>query len=517
MRRPVALVVLALCLVVVATGAPLAPSEPAAAQADAEWRGADVDDELGLAADEGLSDEELAAVVERSMVRVEELRGIEFEERPPVTVLTREEFQSEYGGFEGDLPEDRATFENAKLQALFLVGGDEDATAVQSENMDTAVAGFYSSVTGEIVLVSNAEEPRVNELTLAHELVHAYQDQEWGLAGYDSQLQDESSAELGLVEGDAVYVESLYEERCAEEWECLIPAGAEPGEGEQPDQPANLGLLLLDFQPYDSGPAFIEAIHTEDGWEAVNDLYETSPETTEQVIYPDTYPDEVPRDVGIEDTNSGEWERLEPETGPEYDSLGMAAITTMFANPLYDSGGQDWVIPADEWFAYEGTEPPAYGAFDYGHEYATGWDGDRLHVYENGEEVGYVWALAWDSPADAETFAGAFDDLLGYWGSERVEPDTYEIDDGGYEGAYHVSVEDDIVTITHAPDTGALSAVSEDARPGTEEGPSETDDAASEDDSEGDESALLTGLGVGIALATLAALVFVASLLARRR
>lgn len=509
MRRLAALLA-AVCLLSL-VGAPLATVEPAAAQTDAEWREYEPDDELDVTTEDGLSDAELEAVVERSMVRIEQLRGVEFEERPSVTVVTREEFREEYAGLGVDPAENRSTVENAKLQALFLVGNDEDATAVQTENMGTSVAGFYAPESGEIVLVSNDEQPRLNELTLAHELVHAYQDERWGLASYDARTQDGSSAQLGLIEGDAVYVETLYEDRCGEEWDCLIPAGAEPGEGEQPDQPANLGLLLLDFQPYDSGPAFVEAVHDEGGWDAVDALYDTPPETTEQVISPEAYPDDDPRDVGIEDTHSDGWERVEPETGPDYDRLGMAAITTMFVNPLYDSGGQDWVIPADEWFAYEGTEPPAYGMFDYGSEYATGWDGDRLHVYENGDELGYVWKIVWDSPAEAGTFASGFDELLSYWGAERVEGDTYVIEEGGYDGAYHVSVAGDTVTITYAPDTGSLTAVSADAQPGSDEGTSgndgaESDAPASEDD--------LPGFGI---VAALLALVVGAFLLAWRR
>lgn len=511
MRRLAVLVVaLGFCLLAAGAVAPLAPSEPADAQAG--WQAADPDDELEIAADEGLSDEELDAVVDRSMVRVEELRGAEFEERPPVTVVTRGEFTEQYGGTGGELPEDQSTFENAKLQALFLVGSDEDATAAQAENLDTAVAGFYSPATGEIVLVSG-DEPRVNELTLAHELVHAYQDQQWGLENYNEATQDGANAELGLVEGDAVYVETLYEERCAQEWECLIPADAEPGDGEQPDQPANLGLLLLDFQPYDSGPAFIEAVHEEGGWAAVNALYDNPPQTTEQVISPESYPDDEPRDVTIEDSHSGDWERVEPESGPDSDSLGMAAITTMFVNPLYESGGQDWVIPPDEWFTYE-SDPPPYGAFNYGHEYATGWNGDRFHAYSDGEEVGYVWALAWDSPEDAATFASGFDDLLGYWGGERAEGDTYVISEGGYEGAYHLSIEDDTVTITHAPEIDSLAEISEDARPGTGESVPESDSIDESDDAaEEDESDELPGFGI---VAALAALAVAAYLLVRR-
>ena len=74
MRRLAVLVVaLGFCLLAAGAVAPLSPSEPVDAQA--KWQAADPDDELEIAADEGLSDQEIEAVVDRSMVRVEELRG----------------------------------------------------------------------------------------------------------------------------------------------------------------------------------------------------------------------------------------------------------------------------------------------------------------------------------------------------------------------------------------------------------------------------------------------------------
>ncbi|MCL7417440.1 MAG: Hvo_1808 family surface protein [Halalkalicoccus sp.] len=491
-------------------GTPLA--HPAHAQTDAEWREYEPDDDLAIDASDGLSEAELEAVVSRAMVRVEAVRGIEFEDRPPVTVVSRGEFRHEYAGLGGNATGERSAFENARLQALFLVGDDENATAVQTENMNAAVAGFYEPATGEIVVVSNEEEPRLNELTLAHELVHAYQDDRWGLANYDARTQDGSGGQLGLIEGDATYTETLYRERCGDEWECITPgeANGEPGEG--PGRPANVGLLVLEYFPYDAGPAFVEAVHGTGGWGAVDAMYDTPPASTEQVIDPESYPEDDPREVPIEDTSSREWERLDPEDGPAYDRLGMGAITTMFVNPLYDSNGRDPVIPTDEWFTYEGDEPPAYGMFDYGSRYATGWAGDRLVAYENGDELGYVWQLAWDSPEDAETFAEGFDELLAYWGGEHVEGDTYVIEEGGYDGAYHVAVEGDTVTITHAPATDALTAVSAEARPGSDEGPPASDGSET-DGSDGDGEELL-GFGIAVALVALVVSAFV---LARRR
>lgn len=516
MRRLGAVPVAALfVLATVALAAPLiSPSEPASAQAETDWSGYEPDADLAINASDGLNDTELEAVVSRAMVRVETVRGISFENRPPVTVVTREEFRTEYAGRGSDPTDNQSTFRNAEYRALFLVGGDEDAAAVQAENRNTSVAGVYTPSTGEIVVVAEGDQPRVNEPVLAHELFHAYQDQRWGLENYDARLHDARNAELGLIEGDATYLETLYQQRCESgEWGCVTPAAAtDPGESDRPQQPANTGLLLLSFQPYDDGPAFIETIRDGGGWGAVDALYGDPPTTAEEVIDPDAYPDETPRGVTIEDDSSDEWDRVRPENRPDHDRLGMAAITTMFVDPLYESGGTEWIVPADEWFAYEGENPPPYGALNYDSTYAAGWDGDRFQAYEREDgAVGYVWRLAWDSPEDATTFVDGFDELLDYRGADRIESDTYVIDGGGYEGAYHVAVEDDVVTITHAPDTDSLSNVRAAAEPGTEDVP------AAGNDSDGQQGGESDWPGFAVALVAVVVVVGAALLAARRR
>ncbi|ADJ16344.1 Hvo_1808 family surface protein [Halalkalicoccus jeotgali] len=518
MRRPAVLSLVVLLVLSGAAPGAFGLSVPAEAQTGSEpggdWRQYNPDDELAVDASDGLSETELEAVVSRAMVRIEAVRGIEFEDRPPVTVVTREEFQRQYAGLGGTVTGEQATFENARLQALFLVGDEENATAVRTENANTSIAGFYEPATGEIVVVSNNEEPRLNELTLAHELVHAYQDDRWGLANYDARTQDGSGGELGLIEGDAVYTETLYERRCGVEWECMIPGdtGGEPAEGQ--NRPANIGVLILEYLPYDAGPAFVETIHGAGGWNAVDAAYDDPPRSTEQVISPERYPNDDPREVSIEDSSAEEWERLDPEGGPDYDRLGAGAITTMFVNPLYDSNGQDPVIPADEWFTYEGDEPPPYGMFDYGSRYAAGWAGDRLVAYENGDELGYVLKLTYESPEDVETFAGGFDDLLAYWGAERVESDTYVIEEGGYDGAYHVAVDGDTVTITHAPDVDSLGGISAEARPGSDEGAPGAD--ASAEEGSGVDAEALPGFGITAPLVALLVVFAAGALFVRR-
>lgn len=512
MRRPAAVpVAVVFILATVALATPLvSPSDPARAQATDE--GYEPDDELAVNATDGLNDTELAAVVSRAMVRVETIRGVAFEDRPPVTVVSREEFRTRYGGSSSNLTETRAAFRNAEYRALFLVGSDESAAEARAANRNTSVAGLYAPSTGEIVVVTEGDRPRVNEPVLAHELFHAYQDQRWGLASYNDTTTDGRHAELGLIEGDATYLETLYQQRCENgAWACVTPtAGGAPGEGDRPAQPPNMGLFLLSFQPYDDGPSFIETIRERGGWAAVNALYETPPATAEEVIDPDAYPTETTREVTIEDTSGEEWSRLNPENRPNYDRLGMAAISTMFVDPLYESGGQEWIVSSDEWFTYQGQNPPPYGALNYNSTYATGWDGDRFYAYEREDgAVGYVWRLAWDSPGDANTFLDGFDELLDYRGAQQTANDTYVIDEGGYEGAYHVALDGDTVTITHAPDTESLPAVRPAAEPGT-------GDPAAGNGSDGQQESNEGQPGFGVALAA-AVLVAGAVLLAARR
>ena len=455
----------------------------------ADWREYDSDEELDVDNSDGLNETELEMVVSRSMVRIEEIRGLEFQERPEVTVVTREEFQGEFEGLMREPTDEQAAFHNAKHKALFLVGEDEDSVAVQGENRNVSVGGFYSPETEQLVIVSDSEQPQMDEVILGHELIHALQDQHFNLSEYDQRTRDGYSAQNGLIEGSASYVEYEYRQLCeGDEWQCVTPPEEEPGGEQNPErEPANFGLLLLDYQPYSDGPTFVDHLHEDGGWERVDAAFDNPPRTSQQIIDPERYPDDEPRDVTIEDSQGEEWDRLRPDERPDHGRMGMAAISTMFVYPLYHSEGQHAIVSRDEWFNYDenGQQLDDFDPLNYDTKYATGWDGDRFHAYENGDgDLAYVWRIAWESPGDAETFVDGFDQLVEYWGGERVAEDAYEVDDGGFAGAYHVSVEDDVVTIVHAPDVETLTDVHEDAEPTVAEDDDEPADDESADDEE---------------------------------
>ncbi|QKY20090.1 PGF-CTERM sorting domain-containing protein [Halolamina sp. CBA1230] len=413
---------------------------------------------------DGLNESELDATVARAMARVEVIRGLEFDMEVPVEIVSRSEFA---GSSNSSYNETFRTFDNAKFEALFLIGEDEDSLAVQQSNRGATVGGYYSPATDSIVLVTDNESSlQVDELTLGHELVHAVQDQEFDLGNFSSQTRDGANANSGLIEGDANYVQYQYRQRCAEggSWagSCLRPEASGGGGG---GGPANIGVYFVNYQPYSDGPAFIAAQKREGGWDAVNDLYDAPPRSAEQVIHPDLYGEDPPTEVELADEHGEDWERVRPASRLDYAEVGQAGVASMFVYPWYagrsPQGYQAVPNFQNTWFNY--TDSGQLSQFDplnYGFDAAAGWDGDRMHVYRNDAgEGGYVWRLVWDSDAEATEFRGAYEELLAYWGAEQVSEDTYRIDEGSFADAFHVTVEGDTVTIVNAPSVGGLTEV----------------------------------------------------------
>ena len=433
---------------------------------------------------DGVSATEREAIVSRTMARVEAIRCIEFNQSVPVSVMSRETFREQ--GFGQRTTEGLRTFDNAKFEALFLVNESADSIAVQERNRGSGVLGYYSPQRDEIVVIAESNETlRIDELTLAHELVHAWQDQQYNLSGspFAAQLRDQVNARNGLIEGDASYTETLYERRCDDEWTCL---DAPPSEGG--GALANIGVYLLKFQPYSDGPAFVRLIRNVGGWDAVNAVYREVPASTEQVIHPLRYRTDPPTNVTLEDATTDSWERVRPPNRPGYGQLGEAALMMMFVYPFYHSGGRTQIVPPAEWFDNnQSGNVSDVDPLNYESDYSAGWDGDRLHVYENESgALGYVWRLSWDSPQQARQFVEGYRRVLRYWGGERVGPNTWRIAEGGFADAFYVTTDGRNVTIVNAPTVEQLSEVrttiDPEATSGGETGDSndEADDAATE-------------------------------------
>ncbi|QCJ45685.1 Hvo_1808 family surface protein [Haloprofundus sp. MHR1] len=420
---------------------------------------------LSVDQSDGLNESELDTVVNRSMARVERIRGLEFEQSVPVEVISRAEFRNQSAGGGANYPPQRRAFDNAKFEALFMINESTDSIAVQNSNTGASVGGYYSPAEKRIVIVSeNTTSPKLNEVTLSQELFHALQDQQFDLTRYNQSTQERHNAVDGLVEGDGNYVDWLYEQRCDGEWDCLEDS-ARGGGG---DGLANYGPYLIQYQPYSDGPAFVRQLRERGGWEAVNAAYENPPASTEQVIHPDRYPNDTPVDPIVTDRTSGTWQQLEPEGRPNYGELGEAGVNAMLVYPLYETKGQTQIIPAQQWYNLnESGEVEEFAPFNYDHPYTDGFRGDRFVAYQNDAgETGYVWKLVWDNSSQAGEFLDGYERLLQFRSAREVRdasgPGTvYRIAEGdnGFADAFRVVHDGDTVYIVNAPTVDQLSNV----------------------------------------------------------
>lgn len=404
---------------------------------------------------DGLNASEQAALVNRSMARVEYIRDLEFEESVPVEVISRDEYTAGSGGSNGDALRE---FDNGKFEALFLTGESEDSIETQESNLGASVLGYYSPSEDSIVIVSDSEQPTISEGTLGHELVHALQDQQFDL-NTTAQTRDGVQGHNGLVEGDASAVDTEYTDRCGDEWECLIPetSGGGGGGGDR-----HAGISFLFYFPYSDGIDFVADLRDRDGWDAVDAAYDDVPDGAREVITPSDYPDWEPRNVTIDQEPDDNWEQIRPSQDrarPDYGTVGPSGIASAMAYTRTDTYNTSSVVTAPEVVNY-GSDGTISGTDPYNYDLAatSGWEGGRMEVYTNGTDGAYVWRTEWSDADDAETFAEAWGDVVDHWGGTRTSDGVWVIEaDSPFTDAVAIHVDGDTVTVVNAPTEAQLS------------------------------------------------------------
>ena len=421
------------------------------------WNGTHYEDALAFDQADGLTQAELAVLTDLTMARVEHIRERPFRRDVPVETVTRSDFMNDSadGGFGGSPPEYQR-WNDQVWKALFVVGEAESTSDAIGGVYGSAVSGFYSPAQDRIVLVVPAgEDPQIAPSTLAHELIHAMQDQYHDLSRprYAGATQDGDLAINGIVEGEAVHVEERYAARCADNWTCPDPPASGGGGGSGADY--NFGILQTILQPYGDGALYVRELVAADGWRAVNETMNDPPESTAEVIHRD--PDYETREVAFEDTATGGWETY-PDQGVEgADTAGEASMFVMF---WYQSYAYDYPVFDPAASAQENVQIHTQTderletrfTYNYEHPVTVGWADDELYPYRNGDRDGYVWATEWQTTADATEFRDAYLRMLtAHGGDEFTAGEVYEIPDGDFRGAYGVERTGTRVTVTHAP------------------------------------------------------------------
>ncbi len=462
--RAAALVaVLAIALLAGCSGLPTAPgTDGAPGEDDADSREL-TDDELGLVdgyrwnesiavdGSDGLSESELDAVVARAMARIERDRGLNFERTVPVEVVSREEYRESSSGMFGSYD----AVDTVAWRASFVVGDEGNVTEAFDELYGSSVAGYYTTAGGgKIVIVSDEPDAvRIDRSTLVHELVHALQDQQFGIARA-TETRDERLAWNGLIEGEANYLMQRYDADCGAAFECVDV----PTEGRGPaSESLNMGLYLTTFLPYSDGPTFVDDLHQRGGWDAVDRAYEEPPTSTAQIIHPERYPDDPPREINVPDRSGGEWERFGEGGNGASGGDSQARTERLGEASLFAGLWHNGVIGYQYPFSASGE----HTIYRYDHPITDGWDGDVLVPYRDGDgRTGYVLRTAWTNASEAAAFRGGYEQLLDSQNATQVSEGVYRIpESSGFTGAYRVTRTDDVVTVVHAPTVDALDGV----------------------------------------------------------
>lgn len=415
---------------------------------------------LSINTKNGLNKTERKKVISRSMARVEYVRNKEFKRSVPISLQSRKEYKQQSS--RANYSKAFRRFDNAKFEAMFLIGEQKNSLAVQQKSRSQTVLGYYSSKNDSIVIVTNSKTPSMNgESTLAHELTHALQDQYFNISNYTRVTRDGHSATTGLIEGGASLVQQRYMSRCGKDWQCIPSSQRKISGG-----PTNWGVYFLNYFPYADGPQFVSYYQQRGGWDRVNELFTDPPVSAEQIIHPKKYNTDRPTNVTLKDRTQNGWKRVRPEpprpgmSRPDYASLGQSGLTSMFAATIgtYDNkpGG---VIPPRAFLNLKSGGMNRSDPLKYGLRSTDGWDGDRMHVYHKNSELAYVWKIAWDSKKDASQFANTYRRLIKYWGGTKVGTNTWVIKNGPYADAFSVKVKGDTVTIVNAPSVSDLNDV----------------------------------------------------------
>jgi len=322
-----------------------------------------------------------SGLIAASLERVVRARHLPAREGVAARTLSRADLIAQVRAHvQRDVPRDVVRAQGDVLLALGLIPIGYKFEQGIFELLEAQLAGYYEPSDKTMYLAGdlNANDA---DATLAHELVHALQDQHYDIGSrlhYQPEGGDVSSAIQSLAEGDAT--------------SAMIDVLAE-GHGTALDVPeeAVLGQMRKDSlaatgqvprvlkssltAPYLDGLRFVHAQRRRGGWAAVDRVWNHLPISTEQILHPEKYESfEAPVAIA-------------PLTNQVLDG-GFHVVFT-------DVGGeQNLRVTFEEW----GDRRQAAAA-------AAGWGGDRVSLLarERGgsEERLVVWRIRFDGAGAA--------------------------------------------------------------------------------------------------------------------
>ncbi|MGH2537588.1 MAG: hypothetical protein ACRDHL_09365 [Candidatus Promineifilaceae bacterium] len=314
---------------------------------------------------------------------VSDLRGLEALEPVEVAFLDTEELRQRLEADSGEeYGPQEARYDTLVLSAFDFLPADYDLYTLTLDLLTEQVAGFYDIEADEFVIVSDDDEfDGIEQLTHAHEYMHALQDQHYDLALLEDHALDSERrfAVRALAEGEATLLQLLYLQEGYFSQQEVLELLASLGEVDTAVLDSAPPVIRADLAfAYDQGLAFVQALYDQGGFAAVADAWANLPESSEHIIHLDRYrAGDTPQVVAVApltDTLGSGWAQIDE------DSLGEFYLRQYLGQQLDD----------------EAVETAA-----------TGWGGDRYRAYWNEGQGQLALALrqTWDSAGDRDEFA----------------------------------------------------------------------------------------------------------------
>lgn len=293
--------------------------------------------------------------------------------------------------FDEETPPEYVAATERLYKAFDLIPADADLRELTLDLLSGGVAGFYRDDQNTLYVVSSANPLGVNErITFAHEYDHALQDQNTDVFSDQEGILDQTDrilARQAVYEGDATLLMTVWstENFDLSDLSELIALSNDPEAAALLERmPAILRETLL--FPYTTGLQFVLPIQAQSGWEAVDDLYDRMPESTEQILHPEAY------------------------------HAGERPVEVDIPADLADEMGAGWTVTLEDTFGELQTGiwlREADVSASTATAAAEGWGGDRLAVLEGPDDAwAVVFESAWDSDGDATEFRDAAETVV---------------------------------------------------------------------------------------------------------
>lgn len=320
-----------------------------------------------------------------------------------------------------EIPEGVLELQGESLAALGLIKADYDFVEGAFGLLQGSIAGYYEPDDGTMYLLDDLDEDMARE-TLAHELVHALQDQSFPLDPFIEYREgdgDRIAAAHGVIEGDATSAmldvslgSAFMVSETALRKMIALSMAMSPGSSNAPSVlTSSLSAAYID------GFSFVQARRKSGGWTAVDDAFRRMPATTEQLLHPDKYDAQEPA-IAV--------------AAPTVATLG-AGFEALIDDTL---GEQGLRITLEEWVPHV-TAVQAAG----------GWGGDRYVVARKGKlgephDIAFAWHIRMDSRAERVELEPALRAGIGDRCKERADlgPITWSAKDASVvivAGPYH--------------------------------------------------------------------------------